>query len=337
MIFYKTSASDDPYYDLWNSSEWLFPFESKSLTFPKILTMETTNLCQQRCFYCSRNLMNRKIAYFDLGLMEKVATEASKYNASIRFGGWGEPLLHKKCVDILKVCKGHGIRTTIFTNAQLLDESKMEAFCEMGLDEIRFSTAGLTPEDHNEVRIKSDYERDFRSKIRMAHEVRSRFSSKKPYFSIYTHVFDYSENGFEEKKNSYIDYYLNYVDKIDIDLTNLCRVKDLDKVKPYFIRSTINQTYKPCVNLYLKMIIFANGDLYACDQVYEDDDTFLLGNLSNSPKTIFDLYHSEKAVDLRNSLRNLEHARYSLCKDCYSNTTKYEPLKEQFKQNHTQD
>ena len=29
MIYYKTQPQDGPYYDLWDSPEWGFPFENK--------------------------------------------------------------------------------------------------------------------------------------------------------------------------------------------------------------------------------------------------------------------------------------------------------------------
>lgn len=328
MIFFKTTPESDPFYDLWNSPEWLFPFENKKkLVFPKILTIEPTNACQNECVYCLMRLMDRPTGRMSLDSMKKIAEEASKFNASIRFGGFGEPLIHKKIIELVEICKHYGVRTSIFTNGKLLTENMLAKFCEFGLDEIRFSGAGLTPQRHEEIRVNSDYDKDFRKPIMLASAVRNKMQVKKPFYCIYTNVFSYDEAEFIDWKDEYVDDYLQYVDKVDIDLTNFSRVKDLEATKPYYKKQTIHQVYKPCVTLYHKNIIHWNGDVFACDIPYDFMDEYHLGNINDEGTTIHDLYHSNKMRDLRVRTDNLEHANMPLCKDCYSNTTKYDGLK----------
>jgi radical SAM protein with 4Fe4S-binding SPASM domain len=261
-----------------------------------------------------------------LEVMGRVADEAAQYKASVRFGGFGEPLLHRGISKLVEQCKARNIRTTIFTNATPLNKDMMEEFCILGLDEIRFSSSGITPEEHNDIRRKSDYEKDFKEKILMAHEVKRRINTVKPYVTIYTNVFDYGRENFEKQKAEYVSYYLNYVDKIDIDLTNLSRVKELEEVKAYYPKQTIEQKYKPCVTLYHKFIIHWNGDVFACDIPYDFEEAYFLGNL-NDNVSMFDMYHSEKIKNLRRMTETFQHEHLKLCKDCYSSTYKYEQLK----------
>ena len=120
MIYYKTKPQDDPYYDLWHSPEWLFPFENKDkLIFPVILTVEPVNICQNTCIYCNMRLMDRETGFMSRHIMERIIGEAAHYGASIRFGGFGEPLVHKEIKELVEACKTNKIRTTIFTNASL--------------------------------------------------------------------------------------------------------------------------------------------------------------------------------------------------------------------------
>jgi MoaA/NifB/PqqE/SkfB family radical SAM enzyme len=306
MIFFKTGPQSDPYYDLWHSPEWLFPFDNKDkLIFPKILTVEPTNICQNKCIYCSTRLMNRPSGFMSLELMEKIANEARQYGASIRFGGFGEPLIHKDFVEMVRFCKEKGVRTTVFTNCKLLDEEMMAAFCRCGLDEIRFSGSGVDAGTHNEIRKNSDYEKDFKEKIIMAYEVREKLNASRPFFAIYTNVFDYDAPEFEDLKDEYVSFFLRYVDKIDIDLTNLSRVKDMDEVRRYYPAHTINQVYKPCVTLYHKFIIHWNGDVFACDIPYNFESGYFLGNIGIEGTSLYDMYRCEKIKRLREKTQNL--------------------------------
>lgn len=298
MIYYKTRCQDDPYYDLWNSPEWLFPFENKDkLLFPKILTVEPVNVCQNKCIYCNMRLMDRETGFMSGHIMEKIVAEASRYGASIRFGGFGEPLVHREMTSFIELCKSKNIRTTIFTNASLLNEDMMRSFCKSGLDEIRFSSSGLSAVDHNEIRRNSDWDKDFRQKVIMADRIRKEMGCKKPYLSIFPCVFDYYSGEFKLNVNHYVKEFLAYADKIDIDLIDLSRVKHLKEIKPYYPKTTIKEVYKPCVALYHKMLIHWNGDVFACDVVYNRDEDYYCGNLNNAVESIYNMYHSPKVED----------------------------------------
>lgn len=328
MIYYKTKPQDDPYYELWHSPEWLFPFDNQEkLVFPKILTVEPVNICQNACIYCNMRLMNRIKGYMSKHIMKKIAGEAARYGASIRFGGFGEPLIHKEMTDFIEICKSKNIRTTIFTNAYLLDEDMMRSFCKSGLDEIRFSSSGLSAAGHNEIRRNSNWDRDFRQKVIMAARIKKETGSSKPYLSIFPAVFDYDADEFKKNVDQYVQEFLQYADKIDIDLIDLSRVKHLKEIKPYYPKTTIKEVYKPCVTLYHKMLIHWNGDVFACDTVYDFDETYFCGNLNDENVTIYNMYHSDKVKLLREKTRLMQHENFSLCRDCYQTTYKYEDLK----------
>lgn len=327
MIYFKTKPEDDPYYNLWHSKEWLYPFENlDTLKFPKILTVEPVNICQNDCVYCSINLMDRKTGVMSIETMEIIAKEASQYGASIRFGGFGEPLINKNFVEFIKICQQYNVRTTLFTNGKLLSENIMRDFCRYGLSEIRFSGSGMDKETHESVRVGSKYDEDFKDKIIMANRIRKEMNSTYPYFTIYTNVYSYEDETFIKNRQSYVDFYIEYVDKIDIDLTNLSRVKDLEKVKPHYEKNGIKQIHKPCVTLYHKFIIHWNGDVFACDIPFNYEDDYFLGNL-NDNITMYDLYNGTKIEELRRKTQNLEHNELPLCKDCFANTNKYDELK----------
>lgn len=326
MYRYKNSPDDDPYRELWSRDKWLHPLENAdTMRFPLVVTVEPTNACQNKCLYCSRQIMDRKIGYMDLDVMDKISYEAGRHRAAIRHGGFGEPLLHPKIVDIVASNKKHDVLTTIFSNCHQMDEDTMRAFVDLGLDEIRFSSSGLTPEEHNAIRLKSDYTDDFARKLEMAYNIREKMNAKKPFLTLYTNVMDYSSESFTENVEDYFQHYLQFADKVDIDLTMFSRVKELEHVKEYVEKQTVKEQYKRCVTLFLKVIAHWNGDIFGCDCCYNYEDDFYLGTIGKDNFTIEEGYLSEKMNKLREKLSfNLSHRDFALCKDCYSNTTKWD-------------
>ncbi len=325
MIWYKDSKDKDPYLELWRRREWLYPLENPDRkVFPLIITVEPTNACQNKCLYCCRQLMDRKIGFMKLEVMEKIAQEAGRYKAAVRHGGFGEPLLHPQITKIIGICKKYNVLTTIFTNCNRLTEDLMRSLVKSGLDEIRFSSSGITPEEYNRIRQNSNYQKDFEEKLKMAYEIRKEMKAEKPFLTVYTNVIDYNDENFKKNIESYKEKYLQYADKIDIDLTMFSRVKEVEHVKPLYARQTISEKYKPCLTLFLKVIVHWNGDVFACDIPYNFEKIHFLGNMLDEGFLIQKGYNSPEIKELRENLSfELNHEQFALCKDCYSNTTKW--------------
>lgn len=326
MIYYRTKREDDPYIELWARNEWLYPVENSDIMkFPLIITVEPTNACQNKCLYCSRQLMQRKIGYMSLETMNRISAEAAEHKSAVRHGGFGEPLLHPQIIDIVESSKKRDVLTTIFTNCNLLTEDMMRAFVDLGLDEIRFSSSGITAAEHNTIRRNSDYNSDFDEKLKMARTIKDKMNSKRPFLSLYSNVIDFQSENFQKNIDAYKEKYLHYADKIDIDLTMFSRVRGLEHVKELYESQTVNEVHKKCVNLFLKLIVHWNGDVFACDKVYNYEDQYYLGTLGKNGFTIKQGYLGDKIYDLRKNLSfAMHHKQYELCKDCYSNTNKWD-------------
>lgn len=326
MIWYKDNIDSDPYIELWRRKEWLYPFENPGReVFPLIITVEPTNHCQNDCLYCCRQMMTRKKGFMSLELMEKTAQVAGENKSAIRHGGFGEPLLHKQITEFIALSNKYNVLTTIFTNGTYLTEEMMHLFIDHELDEIRFSSTGISPTEHNQIRQPSDFYKDFESKLKMAYRVKQERDSQKPFLTVYTHVATYDDENFKNNVLKYKDKHLQYADKVDIDLTMYSRVKHIDRVKNVEEKTIIKEEYEPCVILYLKNIVHWNGDVFACDIPFNHEESHALGNLMDEHFDLKRENNSFKVQKLRADLCNdLKHKQYGICKDCYSNTTKWD-------------
>lgn len=331
LKYSEDGKARDQFRVIYESPQWLFPYEHRSaLRFPFILTVEPTNHCNNDCLYCSRQMMRRPKGFMALETMERIAREASQQSTpvAIRFGGMGEPLLHPKFVELVRIAKSYGRLTFTFTNGAALTEARMQQLIEAGLDEIRFSSAGLDAATHNEIRLKSDYHRDFLGKLQMARRLRDRLPARRPYLSVLTHALVRGENDTDAAAR-YADVLLQWADKVAIDLTDYTHVQDLERAKPYFTASGVDRVYRPCVELLLRKAIWWDGTVICCDTSWDaDDPRLVLGNLTRGD-TIAGCYASEKMARLLADLGQepLKHAEYAVCRRCFRVTDRYEPMK----------
>jgi MoaA/NifB/PqqE/SkfB family radical SAM enzyme len=148
----------DPFMDIYASRGWLKDYDP-ARPFPFFINLELSNRCQLEWLFCSRQLSKRPLGDLSLSPAEAILREAVKREGiAIRFSGWGEPLLHPKVREIVKLAKDHLLRIKLYTNVLLLDSALLEAFIELGLDEIQFYFQGLNKEQYLFHRRKSDYE-----------------------------------------------------------------------------------------------------------------------------------------------------------------------------------
>ncbi len=108
------------------------------LEFPKELHIELTNRCNLRCPFCpvGNGSMKRISGFMREDLFWAICTEAKEYSASLRLIRFGEPTLHVKCFDYIKMAKSIGLLVHLNTNGVKLDVKEV---LDSGLDSIKVS------------------------------------------------------------------------------------------------------------------------------------------------------------------------------------------------------
>jgi MoaA/NifB/PqqE/SkfB family radical SAM enzyme len=91
----------------------------------------------------------------DWGLYLRIA-HAFKQIRFVHLQGWGEPLLHPRLFDMIKVAKDVGCRVGFTTNGTLLGPIACQRLLDLDLDLLAVSIAGATPQTHGAIRAGSD-------------------------------------------------------------------------------------------------------------------------------------------------------------------------------------
>ena len=88
----------------------------------KKINLELTNACNFNCYFCPTSVSKRKKTFLAYPLAKRIIREAAQDNLFnvISFTSLGEPLLHPRCLDIVKEAKSKGLITFLATNGSLL-------------------------------------------------------------------------------------------------------------------------------------------------------------------------------------------------------------------------
>lgn len=113
-----------------------------SLEFPLEVHVELTNVCNLRCFFCPTGKISTKRLHGRMreDLFWGICTEAFDNGAAIRLVRWGEPTLHVRCYDYIKMAKSIGLKVHMNTNGVNMD---VMATLDSGLDSLKVSLHSL--------------------------------------------------------------------------------------------------------------------------------------------------------------------------------------------------
>jgi MoaA/NifB/PqqE/SkfB family radical SAM enzyme len=131
-------------------------------SFPAVLYLEATAVCNLRCPMCPTTIGLPREPYrtemFDLDLLPRLEPIMPCVVRAFLSGG-GEPLLHPGFFDIVRRLKRHGVEVHFNSNATLLDEARAREIIASGVDTISFSIDGATAETYAKIRVPADFER----------------------------------------------------------------------------------------------------------------------------------------------------------------------------------
>ena len=120
---------------------------------------EVTDNCNAACVMCPRDLHTRPHGIMDQAKYERSIDEVSELGCTqVTLTGFGEPMLDKNLEKKIAYAKSKGLKTYVITNASLL-QARGQSLADSGLDELRISFYGMSPESYNEIMQKLDFNR----------------------------------------------------------------------------------------------------------------------------------------------------------------------------------
>jgi MoaA/NifB/PqqE/SkfB family radical SAM enzyme len=248
-------------------------------TFPDRFYVESTNVCNLDCIMCPTGLHidTRPKGFMAWDLYTSIIDEIAPYAEAVVLHSWGEPLLHKQIIEMIRYAKERGCWVETSTNATRLTEDAARKLIESGLDRIYLSMDGLTKETYEKVRVKGKFE-EVLGNIERFLDLKYEYGSP---IEADIQIVRLSETDAE------VEEFVRRWSESRADIINIKELDtwggQIDDVKELAVEEqadgTVDGERKPCPNLWYHCHIHWDGTLVSCSRDY--DAVTPLGNVQN--------------------------------------------------------
>lgn len=291
--------------------------------FPDVVRIETVGLCNFRCIHCPTGIQpnNRQVLSensFDYILAQFTSRNFIPRVVVLYHGG--EPLLNKKLPLFIRRLKSIGVsKTSITTNASLLDEKRGRELIEAGLDEIKVSFDGESPDENNKIRQKGDFETNA-ANVKKLFQTRKELGVNHPHIAIRnTRICSeptlnalYQKQAFVfNKPPAYLkEYFQDELEEVDFRSFPAMVWPGYQMSGDFEAVSFEREKPKYCASLFETITILSNGNIVLC--CYDLKGELILGNVFE--KNIFDIWNSGPYAKIRENFRRQKYT--ALCRKC---------------------
>ena len=306
---------------------------SKAISMPKLITVEPTNHCNLKCPLCPTGVGDTSVEYglFDLEKYKKVVDIFSKWAQTIQLFSWGEPILNKSFVKMIRYASQspYNIRSVTSVNLTVTNDEQIKGLLTSNLDALHVSIDGVTQEVYEKYRVGGNLETVFNN-------LKKLIAAKKLYNSDTKIVWDFivmrqNEHQVEEAKK--IANGLGIPINIDCVRTHLKEdtLNPTDKMidtygkwlpkNPQYNNYNIdtkkrNQSMTFCKSPWMETAINWNGDVFPCSCVHTEEKD-RMGNIFE--QSFEEIWNGEKYVSARKELLGQPNDVETICRTCKKN------------------
>jgi len=163
--------------------------------YPIMAFIDPSNLCNYKCPLCPTGrldrLRNRCILKFQD--FKTIMNQIGKYLYKLCLYNWGEPLINKDLVKMIRYAKKFDLIVEVSTNLSILNENLAKDIVASNLDYLIVAIDGITNESYSKYRIGGNLS-NVLNNLRLLLDIKKKFNSPKPHIIISFLPTRYNEN-----------------------------------------------------------------------------------------------------------------------------------------------
>lgn len=277
-----------------------------SMEYLNTVSIETASRCNLKCKMCSHPTNERNSHFMGTDEFKTIIDRLLETKIRRVLFNMGEPLMNKDLFRMVTYAKDKGFFIYISTNGQLLSEKAINRVLDTGVDALKVSVEGCTPEVYEKIRIGGNFDRLFRNVVRL-HELKTRRGS--PLYSWISTVLMKGNEDIVE----FVKFWGPYCDDIELSgMTDHIGLVESNKD----ISLTDKWTHRkncPQIKPFKELNVLSNGDMVLC--CVDFHARCKLGNLLTDD--LNDIWQSEKMTAIRTKAYSGQIPDIDPCRQCH--------------------
>lgn len=287
--------------------------------YPMAISVEPTTACNLQCPACPSGIreFTRPTGNMKDEVFEKIILSLKKYLLHINFYFQGEPLIHPKIFNWIKIASQNKIYTLISTNAHFLDKKNCEKIIHSGLNKIIISVDGMSQNVYEQYRINGNVNKVFEG-INNLLQAKKTYQSAKPVIVLQWIVFEHNIH----ELPVFIEYCKKHRLYYQIKTAQVYSVEQLNKLVPKnekYSRYVLNENElkiknslgNHCWRMWTSCVFTQDGMLVPC--CFDKDAQHKLGDIKE--KTFEEIWFSKQYNAFRRTILT-NRKSIDICNNC---------------------
>lgn len=283
--------------------------------FPIHVDLELSSMCNLRCPMCHTLYIQypsyeayRKgdsSAFMDFETFKRAVDEGKRYHdfSSIKLNFRGESTLHPEIDRFVRYAHDNGVLDILLNSNANYPVELNAKLVDAGLSEVAYSLDALTPETYRKVRVGGDFfwaMSVVTDMLRYKDRIRVRVS--------YVH-----QKANQHETEAFVKFWTEMgVDRILV--SDVYNPAELIKNDNLMVRKYQKPEKFTCPQLWQRLVVMNNGEVYPCCHAFEGPEDLRLGNIKMD--SLADLWHGEKLRMLRQTHAAGDYRKILTCSKC---------------------
>jgi radical SAM protein with 4Fe4S-binding SPASM domain len=301
---------------------------SRLYCLPTRISIETGNICNLKCPLCPTGRMDKGASrgFMKFENYRNIIDELKNDLILVRLYNWGEPLLNKDIIPMIRYAHDRGMDVTISTNLNILDQETAHGLLQAGLSKIFVSCDGTTEETFNKYHIGGDFNRVMEN-IRLLLDEKKRLPFCNTRIIWLFHVFRHNEHEVGKAKRTAQSLGLEIrINKMRTDMgkeifetasQSIQRDRQWIPEDPKYCafdmeKKEVKKKKNFCSLPWKETVINWDGSVLPCCAVYEEKYSF--GNAFT--EGFKNIWNSEAYIAARKELAQRQNSSKTVCHTC---------------------